>query len=124
MNESVHRRFLERLVEFYMPSSHRYSHMDLTTPKVTQGYTMVGIELIKLLLDMANPDTMRLLLNLFTDIRKHISAITYGKSAHDCLFSPLHMANTQCQSYFLFIGRLGSTREGVSVLEDLNIFHE
>lgn len=69
-------------------------------------------------------ESIKLLKNLFTDISNHIAAITLGKSAHDCLFSPQHMANTQCQTYFLFIGRLGSSREGVKVLVELNIFKQ
>lgn len=102
----------------------RYSHLDLITPKPTHGYTTVGIDLIRLLVEIGDPETMKLLHLLFSDIQENIVAITKAKSAHDCLFSPQHMANTQCQSYFLFIGRLGSTREGVEMLKDLGIFQE
>lgn len=124
MNDSTHRTFLKRLVEFYMPSMNRYSHLDLITPKPTHGYTTVAVDLIKLLVEIGDPETMKLLHLLFTDVQENIVAITRAKSAHDCLFSPQHMANTQCQSYFLFIGRLGSTREGVEMLKDLGIFQE
>lgn len=124
MNDSTHRTFLKRLVEFYMPSMNRYSHLDLITPKPTHGYTTVGIDLIKLLVEIGDPETTKLLHMLFFDVYENIVAIMKAKSAHDCLFSPQHMANTQCQSYFLFIGRLGSTREGVEMLKDLGIFQE
>lgn len=124
MNDSTHRTFLKRLVEFYMPSMNRYSHLDLITPKPTHGYTIVGIDLITLLVDIGDPESTKLLHVLFSDIYENIIAITKAKSAHDCLFSPQHMANTQCQSYFLFIGRLGSTREGVEMLKELGIFQE
>lgn len=124
MNDSTHRTFLKRLVEFYMPSMNRYSHLDLITPKPTHGYTTVAVDLIRLLVEIGDPETMKLLQMLFTDVQENIVAITRAKSAHDCLFSPQHMANTQCQSYFLFIGRLGSCREGVEMLKDLGIFQE
>lgn len=124
MNDSTHRTFLKRLVEFYMPSKNRYSHLDLITPKPTHGYTTVGIDLIKLLGELVDPESTRLLNMLFADIHENIVAIAKAKSAHDCLFSPQHMANTQCQSYFLFIGRLGNTRKGVEILNELGIFQE
>lgn len=107
-----------------MPSMNRYSHLDLITPKPTHGYTTVGIDLIRLLVEIGDAESMKLLDMLFSDIHENIIAIMKAKSAHDCLFSPQHMANTQCQSYFLFIGRLGSTREGVEMLKELGIFQE
>lgn len=107
-----------------MPSMNRYSHMDLITPKPAYGYTSVGIDLIKLLVEIGDLESTKLLQMLFTDIQENIVAITRAKSAHDCLFSPQHMANTQCQSYFLFIGRLGSTREGVEMLKEHGLIQE
>lgn len=124
MNDSTHRTFLKRLVEFYMPSMNRYSHLDLISPKPTHGYTSLGIDLIKLFVEIGDLESIKLLHMLFADIQDNIVAITRAKSAHDCLFSPQHMVNTQCQSYFLFIGRLGSSREGVEMLKELGIFQE
>uniref|UniRef100_A0A1Y1M3X9 Rapamycin-insensitive companion of mTOR n=1 Tax=Photinus pyralis TaxID=7054 RepID=A0A1Y1M3X9_PHOPY len=122
--ESTHLTFLKRLVEFYLPSNNRYSHMDLTSSKNTQGYTLVGIELIHCLARLEDPDATKLLIDLFTDISNHIKAITTSKSAHDCLFSPQHMSNTQCQTYFLFIGRFATTKIGTSVLLSVKIFEQ
>lgn len=105
-----------------MPSKNRYSHMDLTSSKNTQGYTIVGIELIYCLVRLENADSTKLLIDLFMDISNNITAITSGKSAHDCLFSPQHMSNTQCQSYFLFIGRFASTKVGSDILSSKKVF--
>lgn len=124
MAESTHRSFLKRLIEFYMPSNNRYSHMDLTTPKSSTGYTLVGIDLIMLLSHMQDTFSVKLLFELFTDISTNVTAITSGKNAHDCLFSPTHMLNTQCQTYFLFIGRFATTSAGLNMLKDLNIFKQ
>ncbi|GJQ71662.1 rictor [Trypoxylus dichotomus] len=124
MTETNHRNFLKRLVEFYTPSSNLYSHMDLSSSKNAQGYTAVGIDLIYCLLRLADPFCTKLLLDFFKDILENVTAITLSKSPHDCLFSPQHMMNTQCQTYFLFIGRLGSTREGVKMLKDIKIFEQ
>ncbi|KAK4875147.1 hypothetical protein RN001_011569 [Aquatica leii] len=122
LSESNHLTFLKRLVEFYMPSKNRYSHMDLTSLKNTQGYTVVGIELIYCLARLEDPDGTKLLLDLFIDISNHVAAISSSKSAHDCLFSPQHMSNTQCQSYFLFIGRFASTKLGANILNTIKLF--
>lgn len=95
--------------------------MDLTTPKISSAYTTTGIEFINCLLDFGDED---ILFELFTDISRHVNAITSGKSVHDCLFSPQHMNSTQCQSYFLFIGRLTSTEAGLQVLNKLKMFQQ
>ncbi|KAI4461161.1 cytosolic regulator pianissimo [Holotrichia oblita] len=124
MTETNHRNFLKRLVEFYTPSSKLYSHMDLSTSKNAQGYTAVGIDLIYCLLRLADPFCTKLLLDFFKDISANVSAITLSKSPHDCLFNPQHMMNTQCQTYFLFIGRLDSTREGAKLLSDIKMFDQ
>lgn len=124
MSETSHRNFLKRLVEFYTPSSNLYSHMDLSPSKNAHGYTSVGIDLIYCLQRLTHPFCTKLLLDLVTDILNNISAITMSRSSHDCLFSPQHMVNTQCQTYFLFIGRLGSSREGLNLLEEFDVFTE
>ncbi|KAK9696755.1 Rapamycin-insensitive companion of mTOR, middle domain [Popillia japonica] len=124
MTETNHRNFLKRLVEFYTPSSKLYSHMDLSTSKNAQGYTAVGIDLIYCLLRLADPFCTKLLLDFFKDISANVGAITLSKSPHDCLFNPQHMMNTQCQTYFLFIGRLDSTREGAKLLSDIKMFDQ
>lgn len=124
VSESSHRTFLKRLVEFFMPSNNRYSHMDLSTPKTSTGYTLVGIDLIMLLSQVEDTFTEKLLFELFTDISNHVTAITSSKSAHDCLFSPTHMLNTQCQTYFLFIGRFATTTNGLEILNSINLFQQ
>ncbi|KAK5644405.1 hypothetical protein RI129_005705 [Pyrocoelia pectoralis] len=121
-NWNIIKIILKDKIEFYMPSNNRYSHMDLASSKNTQGYTLVGIELIHCLVRLEDPDAIKLLLDLFTDISNHIAAITSSKSAHDCLFSPQHMSNTQCQSYFLFIGRFATTKTGTGLLSSVKIF--
>lgn len=94
------------------------------TPKNTLGYTVVGLQLIDCLMKIGDAYCVKLLHDLFADISFHIEAISSGKSAHDCLFSPQHMINTQCQTYFLFIGRFGATPAGMSFLENMKIYEQ
>lgn len=125
LDDSNHRLFLRRLVQYYQPSSNRYSHLDFSTSgdRLSHLHTAVGCELIKCLLTMSDqPESTKLLLEWFTDIANHVDAISTSKSAHDCLFSPQHMANTQCQSYFLFIGHMCHTPRGTALLQEVGLF--
>ncbi|KAL3268353.1 hypothetical protein HHI36_007469 [Cryptolaemus montrouzieri] len=122
MTESSHKMFFKRLIDFYLPSNNKYSHMDLSASRICLAYTMVGIELIQFLAQLNENECVRMLTDLFKDILSHINALTSGRSVHDCLFSPQHMINTQCQNYFLFIGRLATMETGVNVLNQINMF--
>lgn len=122
LEDSNHRLFLRRLVHFYLPSSNQYSHSDLSLSG-EQIHTIAGCELLKCLLSIQNqPESTKLLLELFGDIANHVDAISTSKSAHDCLFSPQHMATTQCQSYFLFIGHMCHTPRGIKLLQEVGLF--
>lgn len=125
LEDTNHRLFLRRLVHYFSPSSNRYSHLDLTLSgdRHSHLHTIVGCELIKCLISMPDqPESTKLLLEWFTDIANHVDAISTSKSAHDCLFSPQHMANTQCQSYFLFIGHMCHSSHGITLLKTVGIF--
>lgn len=120
--DSSHKTFIKRLVEFYMPSKNKYSHMDLSSSKVNLTYTTTGIQLIDYLLNLKEHELSLLLLELFKDILNNILAIGSSKSVHDCLFSPQHMLNTHCQSYYLFIGRVAVTKNGINMLNSIDMF--
>ncbi|XP_018577043.1 rapamycin-insensitive companion of mTOR isoform X2 [Anoplophora glabripennis] len=125
--DSSYRTFVKKLVEFFMPSKNKYSHMDLGTSKTSLAYTTAGIELINFLIELKEPEyngikPHTLIMELFKDILSNITAITTSRSVHDCLFSPQHMVNTQCQSYFLFIGQFARTDFGLKMLEKMDMF--
>ncbi|KAG5892421.1 hypothetical protein JTB14_003357 [Gonioctena quinquepunctata] len=125
--DTSHRTFIKKLLEFYMPSKNKYSHMDLGPSRSSLVYTTAGIELINFLTELKEPDynglkPQNMILELFKDILDNINAITESRNVHDCLFSPQHMANTQCQSYFLFIGQFSRTDVGNKVLEKISMF--
>lgn len=110
-----------------MPSNNKYSHMDLGTCKTSLAYTTAGIELINFLIELKEPEyngikPHTLIMELFKDILDNIGAITKSRNVHDCLFSPQHMVNTQCQSYFLFIGQFARTDFGLKMLEKMDMF--
>lgn len=67
---------------------------------------------------------MRILTDFCTDLSNELLAITKGRSAHSCLFSPQHMVQTNCQQYFLFIGRISRTKKGIDILKNTDIIKQ
>lgn len=124
IGESTHRSFIKRLIEFFMPSKKKYSHMDLGTSKSCWDCTNTGIELVDYLANFKDEEYNLMVLELFKDILENVLMITTAKNVHDCLFSPQHMLNTQCQSYFLFIGRFAATAVGIRMLDSINMFEK
>lgn len=98
--------------------------MDLSSSKINLTYTTTGIQLIDYLLNLKETEYNMMLMDLFKDILNNILAIGSSKSVHDCLFSPQHMLNTHCQSYFLFIGRLASSKMGIDMLNTIDMFNK
>lgn len=124
LDDTNYRLFVRRLVHYFQPSSNRYSHLELTSISA-HSHTAVGCDLIKaLLVNINSPEASKLLNDLFFDIFTHIKAISTSKSAHDCLFSPQHMSNTLCQTYFLFIGYAAHDAKGINLLKEIGILSE
>lgn len=67
---------------------------------------------------------MRILTDFCTDVSNELLAITKGRGAHHCLFSPHHMSQTMCQQYFLFIGRMCRTKKGIDILKNTDIIKQ
>lgn len=119
-----HCRFIRRLVHFYKPSSNRFSHQDLGHGRHIPSFVTAGIDLIDWLAKSSELECVRLLTDLFHDINTQLMAISSSRSAHDCLFSPQHMSSTMCQMYFLYIGRMCRTQNGLIVLTNTNVFKQ
>ncbi|XP_050075489.1 rapamycin-insensitive companion of mTOR [Anopheles maculipalpis] len=120
-------RFVRRIVDYFKPSNNRFSHQDfahLNSNRQVPAYVTAGLELIDAMLQSPELEYIRILTDLFTDISRQLMAIHAKKSAHECLFSPLHMTGTMCQHYFLFIGRMCRTEGGLEILRNTDVFKE
>ncbi|CAG9772448.1 unnamed protein product [Ceutorhynchus assimilis] len=123
LTDSSHRMFLRRLLDFFKPSQKKYSHTDLSnTPMDSSELTSSGLEFVKYLAEVKDPECQAMVLDFFKDVYTQITSISTSRSVHDCLFSPAHMHNTHCQSYFLFIGQFARTESGLSILESIKMF--
>ncbi|KAL1513243.1 hypothetical protein ABEB36_002676 [Hypothenemus hampei] len=123
LTDSTHKLFLKRLLDFFKPSQNKYSHMDLGS-SAAQAFelTTSGIDFIKYLGDAKEFECQNMVLELFKDIHSQIKSISTSRSVHDCLFSPAHMINTHCQSYFLFIGQFVRSEFGRAILDNVKMF--
>ncbi|XP_026328283.1 rapamycin-insensitive companion of mTOR [Hyposmocoma kahamanoa] len=121
LNESGHRTWVARIINYLKPSSNKYSHTDSTT---CHGHcaTRAGCQLIRHLLRYNDLDSQRMLEELYYDVSRQIEAIETGRKAHECLFSPQHMCNTMCQMYFLFIGQLCHTQTGLRLFKQTRLY--
>lgn len=117
-------KFIKALVAYFKPSSNRFSHEELLLHKHSSVSTFVGLELMDWLIKNSDLDSIRLLTDFFTDISNQLLSISTSRSAHDCLFSPQHMSNTMCQQYFLFIGRMCKSEQGLNVLTNTDVFKQ
>uniref|UniRef100_A0A182N415 Rapamycin-insensitive companion of mTOR n=1 Tax=Anopheles dirus TaxID=7168 RepID=A0A182N415_9DIPT len=120
-------RFVRRIVDYFKPSNNRFSHQDfahLNSNRQMPAYVTAGLELIDAMLQSPELEYIRILTDLFTDISRQLLAIHAKKSAHECLFSPLHMTGTMCQHYFLFVGRMCRTERGLEILRNTDVFKE
>ncbi|GBP15175.1 Rapamycin-insensitive companion of mTOR [Eumeta japonica] len=124
LNDSSHKAWVTRIVDYLKPSSNKYSHADLSATWHGHSATRAGCQLIRHLLKHNDADTRKLLEDLFEDVSKQVVAIETGRKAHECLFSPQHMCNTMCQMYFLFIGQLCHSDVGLELFKSTRLYEK
>ncbi|KAF9798869.1 hypothetical protein SFRURICE_020433 [Spodoptera frugiperda] len=122
LNDSGHKAWVTRIINYLKPSSNKYSHTDLSSSCHGHSATRAGCQLIRHLLKHNDLECQRLLEELFLDVSRQIEAIETGLKAHECLFSPQHMCNTMCQMYFLFIGQLCHSQNGLRLFKQTGLY--
>ena len=124
LEESSIRSIARRVAPFYKPSSSNFCLCESGAIR-TRLYTTVGCRLLDMLTAVADDaEGDRLLADFLEDVSTAVRAITLAASAHDCLLSPGRLSNTACQDYFLFIGRLSGTANGIIALEKAGLFQD
>ncbi|XP_063890175.1 rapamycin-insensitive companion of mTOR [Helicoverpa armigera] len=122
LNDSGHKAWVSRIINYLKPSSNKYSHTDLSSTCHGHSATRAGCQLIRHLLRHNDLECQRLLEDFFSDVSRQIEAIETGLKAHECLFSPQHMCNTMCQMYFLFIGQLCHSQNGLRLFKQTGLY--
>ncbi|XP_037299313.1 rapamycin-insensitive companion of mTOR isoform X2 [Manduca sexta] len=122
LNDSGHKTWAARIINYLKPSSNKYSHTDLSSTCNGHSATRAGCQLIRHLLKHNDADSQKMLEDLFFDVSRQIEAIETGVKAHECLFSPQHMSNTMCQMYFLFIGQLCHSSSGLDLFKRTRLY--
>ncbi|XP_041976707.1 rapamycin-insensitive companion of mTOR [Aricia agestis] len=122
LNDSGHRAWAARIMNYLRPSANKYSHTDLSSSGHGHAATRAGCQLIRHLLRHNDLDSQKLLEDFFNDVSRQIEAIETGRKAHECLFSPQHMCTTMCQMYFLFVGQLCHSYTGLRMFKSTRLY--
>lgn len=113
---------MKTVLDFFKPSHNSFSHEEHCHGKSLPPYVRIGLDLIDWLLAISPLESIRLLTDFFTDMSLQLVCISTSNRVHDVLFSPQHMANTMCQQYFLFIGRMCRSEKGIRILTNTTVF--
>ncbi|RXG72546.1 Rapamycin-insensitive companion of mTOR [Armadillidium vulgare] len=108
LEDSTYRSFIEKLVQYFKPSSKLFSRVECTHPSaLIQADALVAfVEFLE--------DQEKFLSTFLRDLTSSLKEVACERPFHDAYFSPSHMSITVCQYYFLAIGRLTSHSKGYS----------
>ncbi|KAI9556963.1 hypothetical protein GHT06_016757 [Daphnia sinensis] len=123
LEDSILRSIIRRMMQFYKPSSNQFCQCEFSNTR-TRLYSSVGCHLMDALTVVEEFECDKILSEFLDDVSSAIRDISQASSAHDCLLSPGRLSTTACQDYFLFIGRLSSTTNGINALEKAGIFQD
>eukprot|EP00111_Clytia_hemisphaerica_P003838 TCONS_00011021-protein len=109
-------RFIKRLSTFYKPFQKLYSQVPLEDP-MGRKYSEVALQLVDFLLRKdEQPEGEKSLIEILQDVRDCLGeAIQPGRLTG--IFSTNNLSETLTRDYFLLIGRLSSTTEGLRILD-------
>jgi len=117
IEESTHRQFLRFLIDFYKPTSKKFSSVDHNNA-LAKEISLVGLYLIDFLIECDESKSSEFMNDLMTDLNLCLSQISIdASSSSNSIFGYGKMSNTLSSSYFLFIGRLSNTNKGRKLLE-------
>ncbi|KAB7494664.1 Rapamycin-insensitive companion of mTOR [Armadillidium nasatum] len=113
LEDSTYRSFIEKLVQYFKPSSKLFSRVECTHHSaLIQADALVAF--VEFLLEVSEEDQEKFLSNFLRDLTSSLKEVACERPFHDAYFSPSHMSITVCQYYFLAIGRLTSHSKGYS----------
>lgn len=112
------KKFLANLCNYFKPSNgNNFAKLELNSPKSVE-ISKSGLAFLDYLCQ--DDQCQSYLDDFLMDLKNHLSILTSSNSWHDCLLSPTKVASTNCQHYFLFLGRLTRSSNGRKALERHN----
>ncbi|XP_057305998.1 rapamycin-insensitive companion of mTOR-like isoform X2 [Hydractinia symbiolongicarpus] len=115
-DEPIFYRFIKRLTFFYKPLQKLYSSINQTDP-MARIYSTVALQLTDFLLQREEqPEGERLLVEVLQEIRDCLGEATQPGILNG-IFSTQSLNETLARDYFLIIGRLSSSENGLRMLD-------
>ncbi|KAK7495005.1 hypothetical protein BaRGS_00013645 [Batillaria attramentaria] len=114
-------RFLRRLVFFFKPTNHLFSHMDLSSERA-RTICVAGCHLVDFLAPQLQEEAGKLISDLLTDIAQCLSEVATNHAVPESVFGNHSVYTTLSQKYFVFIGRFSVTKAGSVHLEKCGVF--
>ncbi|KAF9004644.1 Rapamycin-insensitive companion of mTOR, N-term-domain-containing protein [Cyathus striatus] len=116
-------RFIRRLMQFFLPFSHRFS--DMKNERANVKWVRLGCSLLTTL--MASPDGVRYLSTedgFLPQIVKSFAQLDpfNGVPDSDPIFSKKRVADTLTYGYLEMLGTLSKYKEGIELLEKFKVF--
>ncbi|KAL8596171.1 hypothetical protein ACOMHN_021211 [Nucella lapillus] len=121
MEDQIYIRFLRRVVFFFKPTNHLFSHMEIHCelgPSVCQ----VACQLVDFLVSLTQEEVQKLTTELLTDINHCLNEVSTNHAVSESVFGSQTLHTTLCMYYFLMIGRFSATKAGCTHLEKNGIF--
>ncbi|XP_076440459.1 rapamycin-insensitive companion of mTOR-like isoform X2 [Babylonia areolata] len=121
MEDQIYIRFLRRVVFFFKPTNHLFSHMDMNSER---GPTvcLVACQLVDFLVSLSQEEVQKLTSELLADINHCLNEVAMNQVVPESVFGSQSLHNTLCMYYFLMIGRFSATKAGSVHLEKTGIF--
>ncbi|RWS04250.1 rapamycin-insensitive companion of mTOR-like isoform X1, partial [Dinothrombium tinctorium] len=119
--DSIHKNFIKKLLNFYKPTSKLFSHIDNSDERGRE-YCVVGCHLIDFLLEAEESKAFDYIDEFLMDLGLCFVQITVENAPSNAILSPTRMLSTLSHSYFLFIGRLSNSNKGRKLLEKAGIY--
>ena len=119
--ESNHKIFIRKLINYYKPTSKLYSQLE-SGAENGQEICLVGGHLIDFLLDAEESKAVEYLEEFLVDLSDCFTVITNENCPSNAILSVTRMISTWSHTYFLFIGRLSSSSKGRTLLEKVGLY--
>ncbi|KAK3755311.1 hypothetical protein QZH41_014619, partial [Actinostola sp. cb2023] len=123
IEEINNQRFIRNLLNFYKPSGQKFSAVKLTDSR-SKIFSRVGLLLIDFLLDPEDATNIgsNVLQELVQEIAVCLQEVLSTKMASSGVLSNNNVHNNLSRDYFLFIGKLSSTKAGSKLLDKTGIY--
>ncbi|KAK7099628.1 rapamycin-insensitive companion of mTOR-like [Littorina saxatilis] len=123
MEDQIYIRFLRRVVFYFKPTNHLFSHMDLNAES-GPSVCLVACQLVDFLVNetITAEEVQKLATELLSDINLCLNEVATNDVVPESVFGSQSLYNTMAMHYFVIIGHFSNTKAGVVLLEKTGIF--